>query len=51
MADLKTLCDWQDPSESAWNSLRMRLNKKLEAHGWKVKTHGRAARLTKSDAE
>ena len=49
LADVKTLCDWQDPIESAWNSLRTRLNKKLEPHGWTLKTKGRAARLTKSD--
>jgi len=51
LADVKTLCDWQDPIESAWNSLRMRLNHKLESHGWKLKTQGRTARLTKLDPE
>lgn len=51
LSDIKTLCDWQDPIESAWNSLRMRLNKKLESHGWKVRTHGRAAILKKLDTE
>jgi len=51
LADVKAMFDWQDPIESAWNSLRIRLNKKLEPHGWKVKTQGRAARLTRPDTE
>jgi hypothetical protein len=51
LVDVKTLCDWQDPIESAWNSLRTRLNKKLESHGWKVTTKGRAARITKTNPE
>lgn len=51
LADVKTLCDWHAPIESAWNSLRMRLNKKLTSHGWEVKTQAGTARLTKPDPE
>lgn len=51
LTDVKALCNWQDPIESAWNSLRMRTNKKLELQGWKVITRGRSARLTKPDPE
>lgn len=51
LSDMKTLCDWQDPIESAWNSLRIRVNKKLQSHGWKVRTQGRAAILKKLDTE
>lgn len=45
LADIKMLCGWLDPIESCWNSLRLRLNKKLHSYGWKIITHDRVARL------
>jgi hypothetical protein len=47
LANVKTLCEWSDPIESVWNSLRLRLNKKLASLGWVLKTEGRKARLSK----
>jgi hypothetical protein len=47
LADVKTLNDWQEPIESAWNSLRSRLNKKLKPVSWKVIVKAKVARLTK----
>jgi hypothetical protein len=54
LADVKTLCDWQDPIDDTWNSLRQRLNAKIIVHSWKLVTHDRKARLehaTRTSAE
>jgi hypothetical protein len=45
MADVKMLCEWEDPIDDAWNSLRKRLNNKIRPHGWNLETHDRRARL------
>jgi hypothetical protein len=51
LADVKARCDWQDPIESSWNSLRTRLNKKLGRLRWRLITRDRTARLTKQSQE
>jgi hypothetical protein len=50
MADVKTLCEWEDPIDDAWNSLRKRLNNKIRPHGWNLETHDRRARLKQASA-
>ena len=45
LGDVKALCQWSDPIESAWNSLRMRLNRELAPLGWGVCTKAGRARL------
>ena len=39
------ICDWEDPIESSWNSLRCALNQKLRPLGWQIRTHDRTAKL------
>jgi len=45
---VQTICDWEDPIESSWNSLRCALNQKLRPLGWQIKTFNRTARLVSS---
>ena len=43
LCDLATLCEWSTPFDGTWNAARMRLNKKLKKHGWRLFTHNREA--------
>jgi len=45
---VQTICDWEDPIESSWNSLRCALNQKLRPLGWQIRTFDRTARLVSS---